>query len=74
MNNKPVSARDAFAQMSARHTVNNPWTADDEARLADKRSAEHAAHAKWLAENPQANDEEANDEQDDDQDDEEGAL
>ena len=57
VNNQPVSARDAFAQMSARHAQNNPWTAADEARLADKRAAEHAAHAKWAAANPQANDE-----------------
>ena len=68
MNNKPVSARDAFAQMSARHAQNNPWTAADEARWSDKRSAEHAAHAKWAAANPQIDDE-----QDDEQDDEEAA-
>ena len=68
VNNKAVSARDAFAQMSARHAQNNPWTAADEARLDDKRAAEHAAHAKWAAANPQDADE-----QDDEQDDEEAA-
>ena len=64
MNNKLVSARDAFAQMSARHAQNNPWTAADEARASAKRAAEQAAHAKWAAANPQ---------QDDEQDDEEAA-
>ena len=68
MNNKPVSARDAFAEMSARHAQNNPWTAADEARWADKRAAEHAAHAKWAAANPQDDDE-----QDDEKDNEEAA-
>ncbi len=64
MNNKLVSARDAFAQMSARHAQNSPWTAADEARASAKRAAEQAAHAKWAAANPQ---------QDDEQDDEEAA-
>lgn len=68
MSQQPISARDAFAQMSARHAQNNPWTADDEQRWTEKRAAEHAAHAKWAAANPQIDDD-----QDDDQDDEEGA-
>jgi hypothetical protein len=68
VNNKPVSARDAFAQVSARRNADNPWTAADEARASAKRAAEQAAHAKWAAANPQANDE-----QDDEQDDEEAA-
>lgn len=68
MSQQPISARDAFAEMSARHAKQNPWTAADEARWADKRAAEHAAHAKWAAEHPQVDDE-----QDDEQDNEEAA-
>ena len=62
MSSNPISARDAFAQMSARHAQNNPWTAADEARASAKRAAEHAAHAKWAAANPQANDEQDDEE------------
>ncbi len=68
MISNPISARDAFAQMSARHSQNNPWTDADEARASAKRAAEQAAQAKCAAANPQANDE-----QDDEQDDEEAA-
>jgi hypothetical protein len=64
VSSNPISARDAFAQMSARHAENNPWTAADEARASAKRAEEQAAHASWAAANPQ---------QDDEQDDEEGA-
>ena len=64
MSHNPISARDAFAQVSARRNADNPWTAADEARASAKRAAEQAAHAKWSAANPQ---------QDDEQDDEEGA-
>ena len=64
VNNKPVSARDAFAQVSARRNAENPWTAADEARASAKRAAEQAAQDKWAAANPQ---------QDDEQDDEEVA-
>ena len=64
MSSNPISARDAFAQISARRNADNPWTAADEARGSAKRAAEQAAHAKWAAANPQ---------QDDEQDDEEVA-
>jgi hypothetical protein len=46
---QPISARDAFAQMSARHAEQNPWTAADEARWAAKRAAEHAVYAAFQA-------------------------
>ena len=49
MSQQPISARDAFAQMSARHAEQNPWTAADEARWAAKRAAEHAAYAAFQA-------------------------
>lgn len=68
VNNQPVSARDAFAQMSARHAQNNPWTAADEARWAAKRAAEHAAYAAFQAACADEPCEE--DEDDDDQEDE----
>lgn len=67
---KPISARDAFAQMSARHAQNNPWTAADEARWAAKRAAEHAAYAAFQA---ACADEPCEEDEDDDQDDEEVA-
>jgi hypothetical protein len=64
---QPISARDAFAEMSARHAEQNPWTAADEARWAAKRAAEHAAHAAFqaaLADEPCEEDED-DDEQED---------
>lgn len=58
----PISAREAFAQMTARNAANNPWTDADEARASAKRAAEQAAQAKWAAANPQQNDEQDDEE------------
>jgi hypothetical protein len=42
----------------------NPWTAEDEARVSAKREQERAALAAWEAKNPQRQDEDEDEEED----------
>lgn len=52
-----ISFDEMERQDRERRARENPWTAADEARFEAKRKAEQAARAKWLAENPEAGEE-----------------
>ena len=58
-----ISLDEAFAQIDARRKIENPWHEEDEARVEEKRVAAHARYEKWVAANPQSNDDEDEDDE-----------